>query len=80
MFTAEAAFHINSSVIHYNCRIWEARQMNKLSEYVHDTPEVSMWCGVLHDHVLCFVERMLRITGDIFLDLLAIQLKVPRSV
>jgi hypothetical protein len=52
MFTDKATFHINGYVNRYNCRIWGSQQTNEFFKYVRDTPEVNVWCGLLHDRVV----------------------------
>jgi len=70
-FSDEATFYVNGRVNWHNCRILGTQQPNEIHEYVRCSPKVSVWCGLLYDHVIGpFFFSESTVTGVVYLDLL----------
>ena len=67
LFTDEATFHANRN----NCKIWGSQQSNEIVEYDRGSPNVNVWCGLMHEQFIgpfFFIEQT--ITVHVYLDML----------
>jgi hypothetical protein len=49
MFTDEAVFHVNGCINQRNCQMWGSEKPHVTHEFVHDSPNLNMWCELMHD-------------------------------
>jgi hypothetical protein len=70
-FSDEATFHVNGTVNRHNFHIWGSENPNVLRERIRDSPNINVWCGLMHDRIIgpfFFVENT--VSANVYLDML----------
>ena len=70
-FSDESTFHVSGLINRHNSRIWGSQNPHESYELKRDSPELIVWCGIMHDKIIgpfFFTEKS--ITAQISLDLL----------
>ena len=70
-FSDESTFHVSGLINRHNSRIWGSQNPHETYELERDSPELNVWCGIMHDKIVgpfFFAEKS--IAAQIYLDLL----------
>ena len=70
-FRDESTFHVSGLINRHKFGIWGSQNLHETYELERDSPELNVWCGIMHDKIIgpfFFAEKS--IAAQIYLDLL----------